>query len=159
MATKTKAKEITSTPSSGVVKKQKNWKKIILVIIAVIVVLFVILMLAVVSATNAPKKISDELVSDIQTKNSDAVYNLFSTQAKTAVNRIDIKTAVDQIGPILSGKPKTISKEIKGETGSAASAKVVYDIHGSDGLTYRLTVNLVKDGSDWKILNFESARQ
>lgn len=159
MAIETKAKKVDSVPPSGTAKKPKNWKKIILVIVAAIVVLFVILLLVVVNATNAPKKISDELVADIQAKNSNAAYSLFSTAAKTATSQSDLNGIIDQLGPLLNGAPKTVSKEVKGETGSAASATVVYDIHGSDGLTHRLTVNLVKDGSDWKILNFESVRQ
>lgn len=154
MATETKAAKVTST-----VKKQRDWKKIVLIAVAVVVVLFVILILVVESTTSAPKKVSDELVADIQAKNSDAAYSLFSSQAKTAVSQSELNTIVDQIGPILNGSPKTISKDIKGETGSAASATVVYDIKGSDNITYKFTVNLVKDNSDWKILNFESAKQ
>ena len=52
-----------------------------------------------------------------------------------------------------------ISKEVRGETGSAATAKVVYEIKGSDGATYKITVNLTKEGGQWKVLNFESSKK
>jgi hypothetical protein len=51
------------------------------------------------------------------------------------------------------------SKKVNGSTGSAATAEVVYDIPGSDGKNYTFTVNLAKENSVWKILNFLSKAQ
>lgn len=146
------------------VKKQskasqnKKWslKKKVVVISGIVVAIFIILVIVTNSATSAPVKVSNELISDIQAKNATGAYSLLSSGAKTVVPADQFKQVIDQIGPILSGTPKMISKEISGQTGSAATAKVVYKIDGSDGATYTLTVNLTKDNGEWKILNFDS---
>ena len=142
-------------------KKTKKWsrKKKIRIIVATIVAIIIALVLIVNAATSAPVKVSNALVSDIQSKNASAAYSLLSSGAKEVVPADKFKEVVDQIGPILEGTPKMISKEVKGETGSAASASVVYEIKGSDGETYRLVVNLTKENGEWKVLNFDSTKK
>lgn len=152
--------EKNSKPEAKKEPKQKwSLKKKLYVILGSIAGVIILLVLLVNTATSAPVAVSNDLVTDIQTKNSAAAYSLFSSAAKQVVSQEKLTAAVDQIGPILSGKPDMKSKEIKGETGSAATAKVVYDIKGTDGATYVFTVNLVKENSDWKILNFDSTKK
>jgi ABC-type transporter MlaC component len=159
MAEKTKkpgAKKETVKKGS---KQKWSLKKKLWVIGGSIVGVIILLVILVNAATSAPVVVSNDLVTDIQTKNSAAAYSLFSSAAKQVVTQEKLTAAIDRIGPILSGKPDMKSKEVKGETGSAASAKVVYDIKGTDGVTYKFTVNLVKDNGDWKVLNFDSEKK
>lgn len=150
-------KSKSAAPSTA--KKQKwSLKKKIWVIVGTIVAIIIVLIVVVNSATSAPVKVSNELVSDIQAKNATAAYNLLSSDAQKIVPSDQFKQVVDQIGPILSGKPKMISKEISGQTGSAATAKVVYEIKGTDGVTYKITINLTKQNDQWKVLNFETSK-
>lgn len=143
------------------VKPKQKWslKKKLYVIGGSVIGVFIVLVILVNAATSAPVKISNDLVSDVQSKNSTAAYSLFSSAAKQAVTQEQLTAAVDQIGPILSGKPDMQSKEVNGQTGSAASAKVIYNIKGTDGITYVFTVNLVKDSGNWKVLNFDSEKK
>jgi ABC-type transporter MlaC component len=140
-------------------KQKWSLKKKLYVIGGSVVGVIIVLIILVSAATSAPVKISNDLVSDIQAKNSTAAYSLFSSAARQAVSQEQLTAAVDQIGPILSGKPDMQSKEVKGETGSAASAKVVYNIKGTDNITYTFTVNLVKENGNWKVLNFGSEKK
>ena len=151
------AKAKSATASTGEKQKWSKKKKIWLIVGAIVAV-FIVLVLITNAATSAPVKVSNELVSDIQAKNSTGAYGLLSSGAQKVVPADQFKQVVDQIGPILSGTPKMISKEIKGETGSAATAKVVYEIKGSDNVTYKITVNLTKDNGQWKVLNFDSSK-
>ena len=144
-----------------VTKNPKKWsrKKKIWTIVTIIVVTIIALVLIVNVATSALVKVSNALISDIQSKNASAGYSLLSSGAKGVVSADQFKQVVDQIGPILKGTPKMISKEVKGQTGSAASASVVYEIKGNDGATYRLTINLTKENGEWKVLNFDSTKK
>ena len=139
-------------------KQKWTTKKIVSVIVGVLLFLVVGFVLLVNAATSAPVKVSNELVANIQSKNSTAAYNLLSSAAKNVVDPQEFATTIDQIGPILSSKPKMESKEIFGETGSAATAKVTYKIRGNDDIDYRLTVNLIKDEGEWRVQNFESKK-
>lgn len=159
MAEKTKKPEVKREAIKKEPKQKWSLKKKLTVIVGSFIGVLIVLVIIVSAATSAPVKVSNDLVTDIQTKNSVAAYSLFSSAAKQVVSQEKLTAAVDQIGPILSGKPDMKSKEVKGETGSAASAKVVYDIKGTDGITYKFTVNLVKDNGDWKVLNFDSEKK
>lgn len=141
-------------------KKQKwSKKKKIWTIVGAIVAIIIALVIIVNVATSAPVKISNELIADIQAKNATGAYSLLSNDAQKVVSADQFNQVVNQIGPILTGTPKMISKEIKGETGSAATAKVVYEIKGNDNTTYVITVNLIKDSGQWKVLNFDSSKK
>lgn len=144
----------------GASKKQKwSKKKKIYVIAGAVVAIFIVLVIITNAATSAPAKVSNELISDIQAKNATAAYSLLSSGAQNVAPADRFKQVVDQIGPILAGTPKMISKEVSGQTGSAATAKVVYEIKGSDGFTYKITVNLTKENGQWKVLNFDSSKE
>ena len=144
----------------GMAKRQKwSLKKKIWVVAGVIAAIFIVLVAVVNFATSAPVKVSNDLVADIQAKDASAAYRLLSGDAQKVVPADQFKEVVDQIGPILSGTPKMISKEISSQTGSAATAKVVYEIKGNDGVTYKITVNLTKENDQWKVLNFDSSKK
>ena len=147
-------------PALTSVEKHKwSLKKKIWVIGGAVIAIIIVLVIIVNTATSAPVKISNQLVSDIQAKNATGAYSLLSSEAQKVVPADQFNQTVDQIGPILSGTPKMISKEISGQTGSAATAKVVYEIKGSDGATYVITVNLTKENGQWKVLNFDSSKK
>ena len=147
-------------PATASSEKNKwDLKKKIWVIGGAVIAIIIALVIIVNTATSAPVKISNQLVSDIQAKNATGAYSLLSSEAQKVVPVDQFNQTVDQIGPILSGTPKMISKEISGQTGSAATAKVVYEIKGSDGVTYKITVNLTKENGQWKVLNFDSSKK
>lgn len=146
--------------TASAAKKQKwSKKKKIWVIVGSIVAVFIVLLIVTNVATSGPAKVSNELISDIQAKNAAGAYSLLSSDAQKVVPADQFNQVVDQIGPVLSGTPKITSKEVSGQTGSAATAKVVYEINGSDGATYVITVNLTKDNGQWKVLNFDSSKK
>jgi len=143
------------------IKQKQKWglgKKIAIVAGVFIVFIFSIILI-VNMATSAPLKISDEMVANIQSKNSTAAYELLSTETKETISKNDFKAIVNQIAPILNSKPEMQSKNIKAATGKTTTAKVIYKIAGSDGLTYNFTVNLVEKDSKWTVQSFESAKE
>ncbi|NCQ53855.1 hypothetical protein CO052_03485 [Candidatus Saccharibacteria bacterium CG_4_9_14_0_2_um_filter_41_9] len=110
-------------------------------------------------ATSAPLKVSDDFVSNIQLGKSSTAYDMMSSDAQIATSSADFAAMVENMSPILTGKPNNISKEVSAETGSDPSAKVVYEISGSDNYIHVITVNLVQKNGDWKVLNFESVKK
>ncbi len=152
----------TNDNQDKVVKKTKQkWslKKKLTVIIGTIVVLIIALVLIANTATSAPLKVSDELLTDIQAGNATAAYNLLADDTKASVTSDDMKATVDQISPILTGKPSVQSKEVSAESGKNTTAKIVYEIAGSDKLTYTVTVNLVQKNDAWKVSDFTSDKK
>lgn len=137
-------------------KKKWSLKKKILVIVGAVVVFFIAIAAVANMATSAPLQVSDDLMTDIRTQNSSDGYDLLSSGAKSTISESEFTSVIDRIGPILTGTPELQSKEVSAETGSDATAQVVYKIKGSDGLTYTMTVNLVSEDGKWKVLNFDN---
>lgn len=136
-------------------KKRPLWQKIVAGAVVAFVVLFIIINLA----TSGVTKVSNEFLKDMQNKNADGAYSLLTKEAAAATDKDQFKKVVDQAGPILNTKAKMTSKEASGETGKAGTGKVVYEIKGTDGITYNITINLQKEDGKWKVLNFESTQK
>lgn len=142
-------------PDSKPIRK-RSWKKIFGIIAIAIVVLFLGASFLVNSATKAPVAVSNQFLNYMQSGNAAGAYGLFSTEAQTAVPAAQFDSMVAQVGPILNTTEKITGRKINGQTGSAATAEVTYEIKGTDGKTYAVIVNLTKVNSDWKVLNFDS---
>lgn len=136
--------------------KKRSVGKIIGIVIGAIVVVAVGLTFFVNSATKAPVAASNQFLNALQAGDASTAYALFSTEAKAAVPSDQFDAAVQQVGPILNGSEKMTSKKVNASTGSAATSEVVYEIPGTDGKTYKFTVNLTKENDTWKVLNFTS---
>lgn len=145
-------------PTKTETKKKKQfplWQKLV----AGFIVVFIILVIIVNFATSSVAKVGNEFLRDIQAKDADGAYSLLTKEAAAATDKEQFKQIVDRAGPILNTKAKMTSREASGETGSAATGKVVYEIKGTDGITYDVTINLQKEDGQWKVLNFESTKK
>jgi len=139
--------------------KKRSVGKIIGYVIAAIVVVAVGLTFFVNSATKAPVAASNQFLNAIQASDATTAYSLFSTAAKAAVPADQFDALVKQAGPVLNASEQMTSKKVNASTGSAATAEVVYEIPGTDGKTYKFTVNLTKENDVWKVQNFTSKAQ
>lgn len=146
-------------------QKEKKWstkKKIIVaisVILGGILALFLALFVTVNIATTEPLKVSNELVANIQRLNGTETYNLLSNDAQETTSEAEVESIVNQIGPVLTGKPKVESKEINASTEKRSTSIIVYEIFGNDGYIYNLTVTLIKNNDRWQVLNFQSIKK
>jgi len=140
-------------------KQKWSLKKKIVVFAGIAVAFIATILVVALVATDAPLKISDQFIADIKDNNASDAYDLMSSEAQAATSSQDFATIVDQLGPILTGSPKNISREASAETGSNPSAKIVYEVEGSDSYTHVLTISLVQIDGNWKILNFESSKK
>lgn len=138
--------------------KKNKWslKKKITVIVGSIFAFIVIILLAVNTATSAPLKVSDEFINAIRSNNATAGYDLFSDEAQNATTAEDFESIVKETGPILSGEPKVQSKEIDSSTDNGTTAEIIYNIDGSDGIKYKVTVKLIEVSDQWKVQAYKS---
>ncbi|MGD8373656.1 MAG: hypothetical protein PVI21_02245 [Candidatus Woesebacteria bacterium] len=135
--------------------RMKVWQRVLLILAVIAVAVVVVANLA----TSPSAKVSDDFLNSVQAKDSDSAYALLSSGAKETITSADFKDIVDQIGPILNTQEKTITKSVQAQTGSQPTARVEYEILGTDGVTYSIVVNLVEENGKWKVLNFESTQK
>lgn len=150
------AKPEKNAETTATVKKKWSLKKKLAVIFGALVIVGVALFLIVNSATSPVAKESDKFLKAIQTSDFNAAYSEFTAEAKASTAESQFAAKLKVAGPILNGPTKKLSKEVKGETGNAATGEVVYEISGTDGNSYKVTIQLQKQNGEWKILNLES---
>ena len=148
-------KLIDNTPIGVKKPKKMSAKKVAAIALGGVVIFIAIILIIANIATNAPLKISDEFISDIQNDKATAAYDLMSTDAKTTITASEFTKTVDKISPYLTGEPNLQSKEANTSTESGTTAKIVYEIKGSDA-TYTITVSLVENNGKWQVQTFES---
>ncbi len=157
------AKSAPSKTSSGSQKswfmKLPVWKQATILLAGCAVTASVVICVIVgltIMATNAPVKVSNEFLNDVQANNATAGYSLLAPAAQSVVTQAQFKSVTDRVGSILNTQEKTKSKEVNMKSGETSTAKVVYEIKGTDGVTYNITINLQKIDDKWKVLNFDS---
>jgi len=133
-------------------KKMSLLKKVIIAVVAFFVIIFAYTYFA----TAAAVKVADEFVGYIQDAKPAEAYDLFSKQAKEVVPQDQFAELVSQISPILNGEKKIISRAISDGTSQETASKITYKIPGSDGDTYVMEVQLLKEDGEWMVLNFET---
>lgn len=150
--------ETVKPPEASKAKKPTNIKKIIMIALGVVVVLIILLLVIINMVTSGSVKVSNQFMNAVQARQGAVAYGLFSSEAQKAVTQEQLSTAIDRVGPILNTKEKMVSKEVSAETGTQSKAKVVYEVKGTDGNTYTITIDLIKEGDAWKVLNFDSKK-
>lgn len=136
--------------------KKRSVKKIIGYVVLAFVVVIVGVTLLANSATKEPVKASNQFLNAIQAGNASEAYGLFSSAAQEVVSSDQFDGVVAQVGPILNSEEKMTNKSVNAETGSASTAEVTYEVKGTDGKTYNIIINLIKEGDVWRVQNFDS---
>lgn len=149
-------KETPQAAPTGTKKKMPKVLKIMLFVVAGFVALIVGMGILFFTASSGATKASDEFLNALQSGEGETAYDLFSTSAMEIVPEEEFIAVVDQIGPILNTEEKKISTNVSAETGSDTEAVVVYEIEGTDGVTYVFAITMVKEDGEWKVLNFDS---
>lgn len=142
-------------PAEQKPKKRRLWLKILIGIVILIVIIIVLAF----AMTSGAAKVSGQFLTAIQSDKADDAYALFTKEAAAATKQADFTALVKQAGPVLNGDTKTTSRESGTSTDGGSAAKVIYEIKGTDGVTYIVTVNLTKEDGSWKVLNFDSSQK
>lgn len=149
-------KEVSQTAPTGTKKKMPKALKIVLFVVAGFVALIVGAGVFFFVASSGATKASDEFLNALQAGDTTSAYQMFSTRALEVVPEEDFIAVVEQIGPILNTEERKTSTNVFTETGSDTETYVVYEVDGTDDITYVVGITMVKENGEWKVLNFDS---
>jgi len=136
-------------------KKFGLFKKIILGVIA----FFVIVGGFTYFTTKGASEAADKFVSYVQSVDAGSAFELLSTEGKNSGSREQFDTFVSRVGPVLNGEVSKSGVGISAGTGRDTVSTINYRIPGSDGKTYLIKVELVKEDGEWKVLSFDSSAE
>ncbi len=139
-------------------KRIPSWLKIVGIIVVVFIAIIVIAVIVATTATQAPQKISDQFVNDVQSGDSSAAYALTSKAFQQATSEEQLATIIQQVGPVLQGQEKVSGRAIEKSAGAPETAVLVYTVKTSNGNKY-IKTELQKSGDAWQVINFRSANE
>jgi len=146
---------VPQTPAAAA--KKPKLSKVKKIIIGVVVFIALIIAIAF-YATSGVSQTSNAFVDDILKNNSSAAYEMFSSEAKKTVTTEQFQQIVATMAGVLDDQASKQSAEVESGTGQETKGTAVYEIKGTDG-TYELTVSLIKENNEWKVLSFENTRK
>lgn len=110
-----------------------------------------------VNAIKAPLAVSGTFVDDLLAGNTSAAYGNTSSEFQKMYTQQQFDQAIANVSQAGLKKQSTTNTSINSDNG-VTTATIVYDAQSNEG-NYSITVNLVKENGQWKVLNFESKRQ
>lgn len=105
-------------------------------------------------ATSGAAKVSNDMVKYLQAGDTKSAYQLLTKSQKESFSEEDFDPIVQTIKENMTGKPSIKSQSVNSETESGTTGNVAYDIKGSDGEMYVLSVDLIKEDDGWKVNQF-----
>lgn len=136
--------------------KNKRSKKVVALVLAIIIIALTISVSFAYYNYEAPVRTSKEFITYVQDNNSSEAYKIFSDASKKLTSKETFTKMVDQVSSVLTGDTKEINREIVDSTDKDSKAKMQYEIEGSDGLKYEITIELIKKDSKWLVDDFSS---
>lgn len=111
----------------------------------------------IVKATEAPAKVSDEFVSDLQRDDAAAAYALTGKTFRAASTEQDLATFVQSARPTMTRPAHRLERGIWTSSDHGTVAEVIYSTSGSRGTAY-LDVELERTGGDWKVVGLNETK-
>lgn len=139
-------------------KRIPKWLLIVGGIIVALAAVLAVVFVVVTNATEAPRKVSDQFVNDIQSSNTGAAYALTSKAFQQATTEEQLDQLVKKVGPALQGEETISGRVIKKSTAGVPSAALVYSVKTTNGTKY-MKVVLQEVDNVWQVVNFRSSDQ
>lgn len=144
-------KNVTPTPApvpeSG--KKTSCWK-IGGIVILVIVGLFILLMIIASLLTKGVGDVADKEMKALKANDYAGAYALTSSEFQASTTLDQFKSFMAQYPAMVSNKSYSFNERNMADNAGNVIGKIV----GLDGKNYNLEFQMIKEGDDWKILNF-----
>jgi uncharacterized membrane protein YvbJ len=142
-------------------RKKRSALKIVLIVvaaaIALIVVLIVGLVLFVNGSTKDAQKVSDQLVTAVQTGDTAKAYALTSPTFRAATKEADLDALVKQLSTLVTkDKVSPSGKAINASTENGKIAVFTYTMKGTSGKPVYFKTQ-IRDEDGWKVMSFRSS--
>jgi hypothetical protein len=142
--------------------KKRSTLKIVLIIVAAcvaaIIVLIVALVLFVSGSTKDAQKVSDQLVTAVQTNDAAGAYALTGASFRAATKQADLDALVKRLSTLVTkDKVSPNGKSINASTDSGKIAVFVYTMKGTSGKPVYFKTQIRDEDGGWRVMNFRSS--
>ena len=135
--------------------------KIILIVVAAVIALIVVLIVALVllvnGSTKDAQKVSDQLVTAVQTGDTAKAYALTGPTFRAATKQADLDELVKRLSTLVTkDKVSPSGKAINASTENGKIAVFTYTMKGTSGKPVYFKTQ-IRDEDGWQVMNFRSS--
>lgn len=145
----TEKTQATPTPVVEGGKKTSCWK-IGGIVILVLVGLFILLMIIASLLTKGVGDVADKEMKALKSNDYAGAYALTSSEFQASTTLDQFKSFMAQYPAMVSNKSYSFNERNTKDNAGNVIGKII----GLDGKNYNLEIQMVKEGSGWKVLNF-----
>ncbi|MBE2315277.1 hypothetical protein DVA67_004780 [Solirubrobacter sp. CPCC 204708] len=151
-----------SFPPAPAPAPKRRWGRIALIVggvmIATLAAIVVALVLFVNASTKDAQKVSDQLVTAVQTGDAAKAYALGGADFRTVATEADVKAIVEQISPLVTREPVSPNgKSINASTDRGKVAVFTYKLDGNGRAPVYFQTQIQETDGAWRVLSFRSA--
>jgi hypothetical protein len=145
-------------------RPKRRWGRIVLVVaaaaIALIVALVVALVLFVNASTKDAQKVSDQLVTAVQSGDGAKAYALTSPSFKEVTTQAQVTELAQRVSKLVShDKRSPDGKAISASTDSGKIAVFTYTLKGVGGKPVYFRTAIRDEDGGWQVLSFQSSEK
>lgn len=150
----------TAAPLNASGQRRRNRKKALAIsgAIGALVLIVIASVMYFLSANTDDKKAvkaSDSFVATMRKDDVKASHDLLSAESKKMVSVEELKLFNRGEGYVPGDAKKVSDTTLASEKGLATKRQVAYEAKDKDGNLVHITITLVKEGGNWKVLNFD----
>ena len=141
---------------------KRRWGRIIAIVIAAVVALIIALVagifLLVNESTEDAQKVSDQLITAVQSGDGAAAYALTGPAFRAATTEAELSEFVQNLSTLVTReKSSATQKAISVSTGNGKIAVFVYTIKGANGSPVYFKTQIREEDGSWQVMNFRSS--
>ena len=141
---------------------KRRWGRIILIVIAALIALIVLIggaiFLLVNETTEDAQKVSDQLVTAVQTGDGAAAYALTGPSFRAATTEAQLNELVQNLSTLVTkDKSSPKQKAISASTENGTIAVFVYTMEGTSGSPVYFKTQIREEDDRWQVMNFRSS--
>ena len=141
---------------------KRRWGRIIAIVVAAVVALIIVFVVAVVflvnESTEDAQKVSDQLVTAVQTGDGAAAYALTGPAFREATTEAQVNELVQRLSTLVTkDKTSPSGKAISASTENGKIAVFLYTMKGTSGSPVYFKTQIRDEDGRWQVMNFRSS--
>jgi hypothetical protein len=141
---------------------KRRWGKIIAIVVAAVVALIIVLVVGVFllvnESTDDAQKVSDQLVTAIQSGDGTAAYALTGPAFRAATTEAQMSELVERLSTLVNkDKSSPSGKAISVSTENGKIAVFLYTMKGTSGSPVYFKTQIREEDDRWQVMNFRSS--
>ncbi len=141
---------------------KRRWGRIIAIVVAAIIALIIILGAAIFflvnESTEDAQKVSDQLVTAVQTGDGAAAYALTGPSFRAATTEAQLTELVQNLSTLVTkDKSSPTGKAISASTDNGKIAVFTYTMKGTSGSNVYFKTQIRDEDGRWQVMNFRSS--